>query len=446
MGSVSSPFRFRVFGRKQLHHIPQIQQLPTEQHVGIKAVAAVLPFRVNNYVVNELIDWRRVPDDPIFQLTFPQPGMLDLKDFLRLQDLVVKGVPDSELLPIASEIHRHLNPHPGGQMELNVPRLHGQPIPGCQHKYDETVLYFPFHGQTCHAYCTYCFRWAQFSGAPELRFASRGVDRLIEYLRQHPEVTDILFTGGDPLVMKSSVLWRYLEPLLAAELEHLTTIRIGTKSLAYWPYRFTTDADADDLLRLFEQVTDSGRQLALMAHSSHPRELEPPVVAEAIARIRSTGAVIRAQAPMVHHVNDHPSCLSTLWRNQVRLGIVPYYLFIARDTGPQHYFEVPLARALEIFSTAYSSISGLARTVRGPSMSATPGKVLIDGLTRAYGEKVFVLKMIQGRDSSWANRVFFARFDQHATWLDDLEPAFGEDEFFFSPHLRAMRRQLLQIR
>jgi hypothetical protein len=128
-----------------------------------------------------------------------------------------------------------------------------------------------------------------------------------------------------------------------------------------------------------------------------------------------------------------------MWRTQVQLGMVPYYQFIARDTGPKHYFEVPLARALRIYSEAFAAVSGLARTVRGPSMSATPGKVMVDGVTTIGNEKVFVLKMIQGREPDWVNRIFFARFDSQATWLNELEPAFGAGEFFFERSLAAMR-------
>jgi hypothetical protein len=127
-----------------------------------------------------------------------------------------------------------------------------------------------------------------------------------------------------------------------------------------------------------------------------------------------------------------------MWREQVQLGIVPYYMFMVRDTGARHYFEVPVARSLRIFNNAYAQTSGLCRTVRGPCMSATPGKVLIDGVAEIGDEKVFLLKMIQGRDPSWVNRVFFARFDSQAHWLDELEPALDGDEFFFARYMRAM--------
>jgi KamA family protein len=307
-----------------------------------------------------------------------------------------------------------------------------------QHKYRETVLFFPAPGQTCHAYCTYCFRWAQFVGIDELKFASGQAVTLTNYLRGHPEVSSVLLTGGDPLVMKTRVLRRYVEPLLDPRLEHVSSIRLGTKSPAYWPQRFVTDGDADDLLRLFEEVERAGRHLALMAHFSHPREMTTPVAREAIRRIKSTGAVVRCQAPLIRHVNDSADCWAEMWKTQVRLGAVPYYMFVERDTGPKHYFAVPLARALDIFDHAYRRISGIGRTVRGPSMSAMPGKVLVDGVTTINEQKVFVLKFLQGRNPDWAGRPFFARFDPRATWLDELRPAFGEREFFFDSELREM--------
>jgi L-lysine 2,3-aminomutase len=241
------------------------------------------------------------------------------------------------------------------------------------------------------------------------------------------------------MVMSAKVLRRYIEPLLEPRFESLSSIRIGTKALAYWPYRFVTDSDADDVLRLFEEVVESGRQLAFMAHFSHPRELDTRVSQQALRRIRSTGANVRSQAPVIRHVNDDPEMWATMWRSQVRLGVVPYYMFMQRDTGPKRYFEVPLSRALRIFNEAYSAVSGLARTVRGPSMSATPGKVLVDGVVSIEGQRYFSLKFIQARDPEWTNRVFFGRFDSQASWLSDIEPAFGDLEFFFEPYMRAMR-------
>ncbi len=426
-----APPRFRAIGRRQIGRVRQLDGLSRDQLIDLEVASAVLPFRVNDYVLEELIDWTDVPSDPIFQLTFPQTAMLDRADYHRLRGLLAKGTADDVIRHAVRKLHIGMNPHPAGQMELNVPVLNGVGLPGCQHKYRETVLFFPRAGQTCHAYCTYCFRWPQFVGAEHLRFAANEIDPLVAYLREHLEVTNVLLTGGDPLVMGSGMLRRNIEPLLGHGLDHVTSIRIGTKALSYWPYRFTSDRDADDLLRLFEDVRRSGRQLALMAHFTHPRELRTRVAREALRRVRDTGAVVRCQSPLIRHVNDRWQDLVELWNEEVRLGLVPYYLFVARNTGPRSYFAVPLAECLETFSAAVSRVSGLARTIRGPVMSATPGKVLVVGIATVAGREVFVLKMIQGRDPEWVNRVFFAGFDPAAVWIDQLEPALESPESFF---------------
>ncbi|MEA3280030.1 MAG: lysine 2,3-aminomutase [Thermodesulfobacteriota bacterium] len=426
------PIRYKLYSRKNIDQIPQLKNLPEELLAGIKTVSAVLPFRVNNYVVEQLIDWDNIPDDPIFQLTFPQPDMLERQHFERIRNLLKSNASREDIHSAAREIQMNLNPHPAGQMDLNVPEESGKTFKGMQHKYNETVLFFPAQGQTCHAYCTYCFRWAQFIGLESIKFASSDTGVLADYLQNHPEVTDVLFTGGDPLFMQAKILRRYIEPLIKERPGNLATIRIGTKVPAYWPYRFLTDNDADDLMRLFEQVVASGFHLSIMSHFSHYRELETPVVQAALKRILNTGAVVRCQAPLVRHVNDDPAIWVEMWKAQVKLGAIPYYMFVARNTGAKEYFKISLARAFNIFTGAYRQVSGLCRTVRGPSMSANPGKVMICGITKIDGEKVFALKFIQGRDPDWTNQIFFACYDKEACWLNDLKPAFGEEEFFFN--------------
>jgi KamA family protein len=424
--------RFRAFTAKHLDELTQRAGLSTSERMAIRAVGMVLPFRTNEYVLENLIDWEAAPDDPIFRLVFPQADMLPAADIDLLSGLLARAAPETEVRAAVREIRMRLNPHPAGQLALNIPAVGDEPLPGVQHKYPETVLVFPKQGQTCHAYCTYCFRWAQFVDEPDLKMATAAVDRVIAYLAAHREVTGVLITGGDPMIMGAEVLRRYLEPLLQPGMEHLESIRIGSKSLAYWPKRFVTDPDADETLRLFEKVVASGRNLAFMAHFSHPRELEPPLVAEAVRRIQSTGAVIRTQAPLIRTINDDPRTWARMWRTQVRQGMIPYYMFVERDTGPQDYFAVPLVRAYQIYRDAYRSVTGLARTVRGPSMSATPGKVCVDGVAEVAGQQVFVLHMIQARDPELVGRPFFARFDPTATWLSDLKPAFA-DRFPFEP-------------
>lgn len=437
----AAPPQLRVYGKAHIESLPQLQGLDPEHRLQMRAVAEVLPFRVNQYVIENLIDWENVPNDPMFQLTFPQPGMLTPGDLRTIRDLVAGNAPAARIAEAARRIQLSLNPHPAGQKDLNVPRAEsGRPVPGMQHKYRETVLFFPMAGQTCHSYCTYCFRWPQFVGLDDMKFASKEAAGLVDYLREHNEVTSVLFTGGDPMVMRTELLEQYIQPILDADLPHVASIRIGTKAPAYWPYRFTHGPDADSLLRLVDRVRQSGRDMALMAHFSVKRELETDVARQAVSRLVNAGATVRCQAPLIRHVNDNAENWRDMWRLQVRLGAIPYYMFVERDTGARNYFEVPLRRAYEIFTGAYSQVTGLARTVRGPSMSCTPGKVMVEGIAEVAGEKVFVLKMIQGRDPAWVNQVFFARFDEHATWMDQLQPAWGQSDFFFDPELRRIQQ------
>lgn len=432
---------YKAYTLNNFRQIPQLENLAEELKHNIEVVGHVLPFKTNNYVIDELINWENIPNDPIFILTFPQKEMLQPDHYAKMEIALSSG--DKTVInEIANEIRLQLNPHPAGQMEHNIPEIDGVKLTGMQHKYRQTVLFFPAKGQTCHAYCTFCFRWPQFVGMNEWKFAMQETVLLSSYLRHHPEVTDVLFTGGDPLVMKTKTLASYITPLLETNLPNLQTIRIGTKALAYWPQRFLFDDDADDLMRLFECIVSSGKNLAIMAHFNHPVELSTPNVKAAIKRIRATGAQIRTQSPLLRNINDSPDVWAEMWRKQVNLNCIPYYMFIARDTGAQHYFAVPLVEAWEIFQAAYQQVSGVCRTVRGPSMSCTPGKVQVLGVSEiSYNgerKKIMTLRFLQGRNPDWVARPFFAEYDENALWLDDLKPAFGEEKFFFEKELEEL--------
>lgn len=313
--------RFQPYGPRQIDRIARRYGLPPEITETVRVISAVLPFRGNEYVLDQLVDWHDVPADPIFQLVFPQRGMLPEADELRLaagpSPALVRG------------IRVRMNPHPSGQ-RLNVPAVDGTGIPGLQHKYRETVLYFPAHGRRC-----------------------------------------------------------------------------------------VTDDDADDLLRLFEEVVTSGRTLAVMAHFTHPRELETSIPRKALARIRSTGAVVCCQAPVVARLND-AATWARLWRMELAASAVPDYMFVERDTGPYEYFKVPLARAAEIFGTAYRTLPGLARTVRGPVMSTAAGKVIVDGVQQTQEGRFFQLRMAQARNPALTGRPFRAWYSATASWLPRL--------------------------
>ena len=421
---------YRAYTLHNYKELPQIENLSPQDIEAIEVVGRVLPFKANNYVVEQLIDWNNIPNDPIYTLTFPRKEMLSAAHYNQVLKMLDDDQKDPAYKEKINKIRLKLNPNPAGQ-EHNVPTMLGNKLDGMQHKYRETVLFFPSQGQTCHAYCTFCFRWPQFTGMSDLKFASREADLLHKYLRRNKKVTDVLFTGGDPLTATAKILSAYIEPLLTEEFAHIRNIRIGSKALSYWPYRFLTDKDADNLIELFTKVRKAGKNLAFQAHFNHPTELSTDVSRAAIERIKSTGAQIRTQSPLLRKINNHHEIWAEMWQKQVDLGCIPYYMFVARDTGSKAFFEVPLDKAWDVFRKAYSRVSGICRTVRGPSMSAFPGKVIITGVTEVRGEKVFVLEFLQCRNPKLVGIPFFAKYNPKATWLDQLEPAFGEKEFFY---------------
>jgi len=423
--------KFKPYTRQTIRQAPQWELLTPEQQEAVQVISHVLPFRTNQYVLDQLIDWDNIPDDPIYRLVFPHRDMLPAHEYWQLRDLVLVKQDDAAAQQLVRQIRLRMNPHPAGQMTHNVPRVNDAPLRGLQHKYKETVLFFPSAGQTCHAYCTFCFRWPQFVGMDDMKFDARETTELVEYLKTHKDVTDVLITGGDPMIMNTRSMEEIITPLLGPGLEHIQNIRVGTKSVSYWPQRYVSDRDADDLLRLFERVVASGKNMAIMGHYNHAVELRQEVAQQAVKRIVGTGATLRMQGPLIRHINEDPASWAELWRTGVRLGAIPYYMFVERDTGPREYFQLPLARAHEVFQQAYQMVSGLARTVRGPSMSAFPGKVVIDGVAQIGGEKVFALQFLQARNADWVRKPFYAKYDPTATWFDQLRPAFGRDKFFF---------------
>lgn len=437
--------KYQSYTLSSFRSIPQTSKLTDEQVRAIEVVGTVLPFKTNNYVVDHLIDWDRVPDDPMFVLTFPQKGMLLPEHYQEMERLLASGVGKEEVKRAADAIRLQLNPHPAGQINHNVPVWRGNRLDGIQHKYRDTVVFFPSQGQTCHAYCTFCFRWPQFAGMDDLRFASNEASLLVEYVSAHDHVTDILFTGGDPLTMKAKTLASYIRPLLDARIGHLHSIRIGSKALAFWPYRFLTDDDSGELLDLFREVKQAGKHLAFMAHFSHPVELRGPIVKKAIRRILDTGAIIRTQSPVLRHINDSPRVWAEMWRRQVALDCVPYYMFVARNTGAQQFFSIALEQAWQIFRQAFQRVNGICRTARGPVMSCLPGKVQVLGVAQVQERRIFVLNMLQGRNPDWVGRPFFARYNEEAAWLSEVRPAFGEERFFFGEELEAMLRRAPEI-
>jgi len=406
--------KFISYTLNKLEKIPQLSGLSSEQMEEIKIVSSIYPFKTNNYVLEKLIDWNNIPNDPIFRLNFPHKEMLIPEHYEQLKQVRATGTKE-ELKELIYNIRMKLNPHPAGQNELNGAFLEEEKLEGIQHKYRDILLFFPSQSQTCHAYCTFCFRWPQFINDLDFKIQSKEIDPLLKYLSENPQISEVLFTGGDPMIMNSRVLDSYIEPLL--KIDSIKTIRIGTKALSYWPYKFTTDEDAEGMLNVLRKVTKAGKHLGFMAHFNHPKELEPPVVKEAIDKLRDIGAVIRTQSPLLRFINNSAETWTTMWEKQVQLNCIPYYMFLPRDTGAQHYFAETLENAYKLYAEAIRNCSGLASTAKGPVMSMTNGKVEILGVQ----DNLYTLRYVKHRDHTKTFKVFTAEpVKPGPMWIDDL--------------------------
>ena len=413
--------RFLSYDNKRIHLLPQLKRLDVITREGMLNAAQIFPVKINSYVADQLVDWNAAPDDPIYRLLFPHPDMLSQWAKDEVNAIREGNFSKEETNDRLRNIRDQMNPHPAGQSS-NVPKLGKKHVDGVQHKYRETTLYFPKESQTCHSYCSFCFRWPQFVETSAPKFEANDLGVLKSYLQKTLSITDLLLTGGDPMVMNSRRLGNLCDVLLHPDLKHVSTVRLGTKSLSYWPYRFLTDPDSEQFLDHLKRLTQAGKHVAIMVHINHYREMQTDAFRKSVAALLATGATLRSQAPVIRHVNDDAEVWSKMWMLQTNLGIQPYYMFVERDTGAVDYFSIPLVKAHEIYKAAVSTVSGLARTARGPVMSTDPGKIQILGPVQVNGKRALALTMLQARNPDLVNVPFLAKYSETATWIDQLEP------------------------
>lgn len=355
---------------RYITNVEEIPQLSDEEKERLRRVGRRYAFRVNDYYLS-LINWDD-PNDPIRQLIIPREDELDDRD--------------SSLDPC-------------NEASNTVAR-------GVQHKYPDTVLLLA--NETCGGNCRYCFRKRLFmQGNNE---ASVNVNEGIHYIAQHPEVSNVLLTGGDPLLLSA----RRLGGILAAlrEIPHVQVIRIGSKMPAFNPWRILADKD---LRRVLRQFSTPFKRIYLMAHFDHPRELTNPAI-DALDRLIRNGVICANQCPLIRGVNDDPAVLSELFRKLSWVGAPPYYLFQCRPTAGNRPYGVPIVRGWEIFRQALRRDSGLARRARYV-MSHETGKIEILGVD----EKHIYLRYQRAKDPNLRGRFLICKRNDQAYWLDDLE-------------------------
>ncbi|RXQ92247.1 hypothetical protein EO244_11905 [Ancylomarina salipaludis] len=410
-------------------------------HLERELFIQVYRFLATQFVLNA-INWNNYEQDSLFQLVFPQPGMMNPQTLKAYKE--AKSEDERQKL-IKDYIKRNTNPHDGKQ-QLNKPWFENEEgdlvvLEGSQHKYPQCQLIFDQTTQSCFAFCTYCFRHAQVRGDEDM-FNQIDIKPVHDYLRKHKEVTDLLLTGGDGGYMPYERLKAYAMPLVEdPELTHIKTLRIGSRALSYQPDLFLTQ-DYQKILELFKTLTDNGVQLVWMSHFSTPREVLNPTTIAAICRLRLYGVVVKSQSPMMNHISLFTDKkgkvdIDRSAQNWIDLGNIFamlsvgfHSIYCARPTGEHHYFTVPLSEINKVFCKIYRSLPSINRPSRYITMTSSAGKISILGTLDIQGQKVFALKFNESRNMDWMDQVFLAKYNEKENTLEKLIPFEGEKHFY----------------
>ena len=363
--------RWRLNKPKYITKISQLDQLSETEKQRLAPVGDKFVFRTNDYYQG-LINWDD-PDDPIRRLVIPMEEELD----------------------------------EWGRLDASHEELYTK-VPGLEHKYRDTALLLV--NDVCGTYCRFCFRKRLFMNDNDE--VVKDVSGGLAYIRAHPEISNVLLTGGDPLIMSTSKL----EPIIAKlrEIPHVKIIRIGTKMPAFNPQRILGDPS---LWKMLETYSTTDGRIYIMAHFNHPVELTA-VAREGLDTLRKHGATIVNQTPMIRGVNDSSAVLLELFNELSYMGVPPYYVFQCRPTEGNSAYSGPLEQAYQIFSEAQNQASGLAKRARF-SMSHVTGKIEVAGLTETH----VIFKYHRAADPKNTGRVMLFRRDPEAHWFDDYEEA-----------------------
>lgn len=365
--------------------LSRLPWIPAADRAQLQAVAERYAFRVSEYYLG-LIDWED-PDDPLRRIVIPDLGELD----------------------------------EWGELDASQ-EAENTPVRGVQHKYPHTVLLLC--NEVCGAYCRYCFRKRLFMDDNDE--VSVDVSVGIAYIAARPRVTNVLLTGGDPLLMSTRRLGAIIEALRA--IPHVGIIRIGSKMPAFAPSRLGGD---EALLELFSRHSTPDKRIYLMAHFDHPRELTPEAL-EALDRGRRAGLAIVNQCPVIRGVNDDGEVMAELFRRLSFADVAPYYVFQGRPTAGNRPYETTLVESWRVVETARRRVSGLARRAR-LVMSHATGKVEVVGVDEAH----IYLRYHRARDPADEGRFMVFKRDDEAQWLDDLVPVDGIGGSVFDDPARA---------
>lgn len=341
-------------------------KLSSDEAKRIGEISERYPFCVPPYYLG-LID-PDDPDDPIRKICIPGP-----------QELSGTGMEDTS-----------------GEGDNTV-------IRGMQHKYRQTALILTTN--QCSMYCRFCFR-KRMVGYSEHETAEH-IHKMAEYVGQHPEINNVLLSGGDALVNSNEDIRMYLDTF--SKIPSLDFIRIGTRTPVVLPMRIYEDEELLGILKEYNQK----KQILIVTHFNHSHEITEQAK-KAVRALMECGCVVRNQTVLLKGVNDDPDTLSTLLNQLVSIGVIPYYVFQCRPArGALDEFQIPLRRGVAIVEEAKKKMNGQAKSIHY-CMSHVTGKIEILGIMED-GKVLF--KYHQAKYEKDSSRIFLKEIAEDQCWL-----------------------------
>lgn len=358
--------------KKNITTIEQLKEYidltPLEQK-QLKRVIEKHPMSITRYYLS-LID-KKEPNDPLRKMIVPS-----------VEEFNLSGSWD-----------------PSGEMQITK-------MPGLQHKYSPTALILST--SRCAAYCRYCFR-KRLVGLSTGEIIEK-FDEAVNYINQHKEITNVLISGGDPLILPTEMIDNFLGKLFA--IEHLHFMRIGTKIPVIFPERILQD---ESLLSVLKKYSTPRKRLYISTQFNHPRELTEKSI-RSINKLLRRSIIINNQTVLLKGVNDDPEIIADLQNKLSGIGIIPYYIFQCRPVKRvKQSFQVPLYKGWMIVSKAKHKLNGHSKRFRYV-MSHRTGKIEILGII----DDEMYFRFHEARDPKNLGRLFKRKINYTAGWLDEL--------------------------
>jgi len=258
-------------------------------------------------------------------------------------------------------------------------------------------------------YCRHCFR-KRIVGLPN-DATVENFKKATEYIREHKEITNVIISGGDPLLISTPRLKTMLQGLI--DIEHVNYVRIGTRTPVVYPMRFF-----DDELMEYLKEFNKRKPLYIPTHFNHANEITD-IAKKAVLKIREAGITVNNQAVLLKGVNDSVKDVENLMNGLTKIGVNPYYLYQCMPVSRvRHQFQVPLKRGIDIVDKAKERLDGYAKRFKF-IMGDDIGKIEICGRI----DDKLILKQLHSRpeEPHKTSRMMIMRMDENAGWLDDME-------------------------